>query len=53
MDLGSRVPRGTVLGKVGESGSLEGLQLYFELRRDGMPLDPEPWLSRDPQRAAR
>lgn len=53
VDLGTRVPRGAVLGKVGESGSLEGLQLYFELRRDGLPLDPEPWLSRGPQRAAR
>ncbi len=53
VEPGGRVARGTVLGNVGESGSLEGPQLYFELRRDGLPLDPEPWLSRGPQRAAR
>jgi len=43
--MGQRVSRGGTIGQVGESGSLEGPQLYFELRRDGLPLDPEPWLA--------
>lgn len=43
--VAQRVPRGGGLGRVGDSGSLEGSQLYFELRRDGLPLDPEPWLA--------
>jgi septal ring factor EnvC (AmiA/AmiB activator) len=29
---------------VGETGSLRGPGLYFELRRDGEPVDPETWL---------
>ena len=29
---------------VGETGSLGGPSLYFELRRGGDPVDPEPWL---------
>jgi septal ring factor EnvC (AmiA/AmiB activator) len=53
VEVGARVPRSGVLGQVGDSGSLEGPKLYFELRRDGLPLDPEPWLTHGPQRAAR
>jgi septal ring factor EnvC (AmiA/AmiB activator) len=49
--VGERVARGGVLGQAGESGSLEGPQLYFELRRDGLPLDPSPWLGAGQQRA--
>jgi len=29
---------------VGETGSLGGPSLYFELRKGGEPVDPEPWL---------
>lgn len=50
---GEHVPRGGVLGQVGDSGSLEGPQLYFELRRDGVPLDPQPWLGTGARRSAR
>jgi septal ring factor EnvC (AmiA/AmiB activator) len=49
--VGARVARGGVLGQAGESGSLDGPQLYFELRRDGLPLDPSPWLGAGPRRA--
>lgn len=38
------VSEGEQLGTVGETGSLGGPSLYFELRRDGQPVDPEPWL---------
>jgi septal ring factor EnvC (AmiA/AmiB activator) len=36
---------GEVVGTVGETGSLGGPSLYFELREGGQPLDPEPWLT--------
>jgi septal ring factor EnvC (AmiA/AmiB activator) len=35
---------GQVIGKVGDTGSLEGPQLYFELRHKGKPQDPLAWL---------
>jgi septal ring factor EnvC (AmiA/AmiB activator) len=42
------VIRGQTLGKVGDTGSLRGPHLYFELRVDGRPADPARWLrSRD------
>jgi septal ring factor EnvC (AmiA/AmiB activator) len=41
---GDRVGRGQKLGLVGDSGSLRGPYLYFEIRRDGRPIDPSGWL---------
>jgi septal ring factor EnvC (AmiA/AmiB activator) len=41
---GDGVARGQVIAKVGDTGSLEGPQLYFELRHKGKPLDPLAWL---------
>ena len=41
---GDTVPGGQVIAKVGDSGSLEGPQLYFELRHKGKPQDPLAWL---------
>jgi len=41
---GERVAAGQVLGQVGETGSLRGPFLYFELRLDGKPVDPGAWL---------
>jgi septal ring factor EnvC (AmiA/AmiB activator) len=38
------VTRGEVLGRAGESDSLAGAKLYFEIRKDGHSLDPVPWL---------
>jgi septal ring factor EnvC (AmiA/AmiB activator) len=29
---------------VGQSGSLKGRYLYFEIRRNGIPVNPEEWL---------
>lgn len=40
---GQRVDRQTELGLSGESGSLEGPKLYFELRHQGRAIDPNPW----------
>jgi len=43
---GDDVRRGQELGRVGESGSLRGPYLYFELREAGKPVDPAAWLRR-------
>ena len=42
--VGSHVFSGEVLGTVGETGSLKGPYLYFEVRRRGMAVDPLPWV---------
>jgi septal ring factor EnvC (AmiA/AmiB activator) len=42
--MGEEVVAGTVLGTVGDSGSLKGPYLYFEIREHGRPVDPRPWL---------
>ena len=41
---GQAVTRGQSLGRVGDTGSLRGPYLYFELRVDGKPADPVVWL---------
>jgi murein hydrolase activator len=43
---GEDVQRGQELGRVGESASLRGPYLYFELRDGGRPVDPSSWLRR-------
>jgi septal ring factor EnvC (AmiA/AmiB activator) len=42
---GEEVRAGDELGTVGDSGSLKGAYLYFELREKGRPVDPGPWLA--------
>jgi len=46
VEAGQDVTRGQDLGRVGESGSLRGPYLYFELRDAGRPVDPSDWLRR-------
>lgn len=43
---GDDVRKGDLIARVGETGSLEGPVLHFELRMDGRPVDPLPWLRR-------
>ncbi len=43
---GERVARGQVIGLAGETGSLKGSKLYFEIRRNGEAQDPLIWLSK-------
>jgi len=50
--LGDAVRAGEQVGTVGETGSLKGPYLYFELRDGQKPLDPELWLSRKRRPAA-
>jgi septal ring factor EnvC (AmiA/AmiB activator) len=42
--VGDGVERGAQIGSVGDSGSLSGPRLYFEIRRGAEPLDPREWL---------
>jgi murein hydrolase activator len=43
--VGAHVAAGDVVGEVGDTGSLKGAYLYFEIRRTGQAVDPAPWLS--------
>ncbi len=43
--VGDEVKAGDELGKVGDSGSLKGAYLYFELRQRGEAVDPGPWFA--------
>ena len=40
---GDKVKSGTVLGMMGETGSLHGPRLYLEVRHEGRAIDPTPW----------
>ncbi|MGB8932678.1 MAG: peptidoglycan DD-metalloendopeptidase family protein, partial [Anaeromyxobacteraceae bacterium] len=42
--MGESVSPGDVIGTVGDSGSLKGPYLYFEIRQRGRPVDPKGWL---------
>ena len=41
---GDDVRQGQRIGTVGDTGSLDGPRLYFEVRYQGKPQDPEQWL---------
>jgi len=41
---GDDVKQGQRIGTVGDTGSLEGPRLYFEVRHQGKPQNPEQWL---------
>jgi septal ring factor EnvC (AmiA/AmiB activator) len=43
---GDRVSRGQTIGLAGETGSLKGAKLYFEIRRKGEAEDPLLWLAK-------
>ena len=44
--VGDSVRAGEGVGTVGDTGSLKGPYLYYELRDGQKPLDPDRWLSR-------
>lgn len=44
VETGIRVDKGRIVGRIGESGSLSGPLLHFELRKDGTPVDPLAYL---------
>jgi septal ring factor EnvC (AmiA/AmiB activator) len=41
---GQRVKQGQAIGTVGETGSLKGSYLYFEVREGGKAVDPAEWV---------
>lgn len=43
---GDIIKKGTVVGKIGESGVLNVPSLYFEIRYKGKPVDPMQWLKK-------
>ena len=45
-DAGASIKRGEAVAKVGSSGGQGVPALYFELRRNGQPVDPSSWLQR-------
>lgn len=45
-DVGDWVAPGDVLALAGRSGGISEPAVYFELRRDGRPVDPAGWISR-------
>ncbi len=44
--VGDFVDRNQVIGLSGESGSLTGPKLYFEILKDGKPVDPMIWFAK-------
>ena len=44
-NVGEEVRTGEVIALVGDTGSLKGPCLYFEIRQRGKPLDPLEWLA--------
>ncbi|UYG07802.1 peptidoglycan DD-metalloendopeptidase family protein [Halomonas sp. M4R1S46] len=46
VQVGQAVSRGDALGAVGASGGQSAPGLYFEVRRNGEPIDPSGWVAR-------
>ncbi len=46
IEMGAVVNYNQVIGKVGDSGTSLGAYLYFEIRENGKPSDPEAWFVR-------
>lgn len=44
--VGETVAAGDIIGAVGKTGMVTGAHLHFELRRQGVPVDPRPLLRR-------
>ena len=45
-DVGEWVSAGSAIATVGNSGGLDEPALYFEIRENGKPTNPSPWLQR-------
>jgi murein hydrolase activator len=43
---GDRVDQGEVIATVGDSGSMKGPALHFEVRHHGKPIDPLEWIQK-------
>ncbi len=47
VEAGNEVEEGEEIASVGDTGSLKGAFLYFEIRKQGQAIDPAPWLEAD------
>lgn len=47
VEAGNEVEEGEEIAAVGDTGSLKGAFLYFEIRKQGQAIDPAPWLEAD------
>jgi septal ring factor EnvC (AmiA/AmiB activator) len=45
VDVGETVEPGQEIAKVGDSASVKGSYLYFEIRQRGLAVDPQPWFA--------
>ncbi len=45
-EVGNWVGPGDVIAKAGQSGGADREGLYFEIRKDGQPVDPARWIAR-------
>ncbi|HMB68071.1 MAG TPA: peptidoglycan DD-metalloendopeptidase family protein [bacterium] len=45
VSAGDPIERGDVIATVGDTGSLMGNVLHFEIRKDAEPINPAPWMS--------
>ena len=46
VEVGEVVPARQRIADIGQSGSLKGRYLYFEIRHNGQPVDPGEWFNR-------
>lgn len=51
-EVGDWVEAGHVIASTGDSGGQAQTGLYFELRKDGKPVDPQQWFAGQPQPVA-
>ena len=42
--IGAKVAKGQVIGYMGTTGNSTGTHLHFQLEKDGVPIDPKPFL---------
>ena len=42
--VGAKVTKGQVIGYMGTTGNSTGAHLHFQLEKDGVPIDPKPFL---------
>lgn len=52
VQAGEPAEKGAVIASVGNSGYATGYFLHFELRKDGTPIDPKPYLNESTEIAA-
>lgn len=44
VNVGDRVGQGDVIGKMGSTGRVTGVHVHFEIRKDGVSVDPEEFI---------